>query len=111
MTTKESIRDYLKKAHTGRNKAVHSYVIEGLLNIDGRTVRKHISKLRQQGVPICSCRDGYYYAEKQNEINETVAWLNEHVTKVSNARTGLLYSNLMKESGKEIEIVIKVDIK
>ena len=111
MTNKELIRDYLKKSHMGRNKAVHSYVIEGLLNIDGRTVRKHISKLRQEGVPICSCSDGYYYAEKQNEINETVAWLNEHVTKVSNARTGLLYSNLMKESGKEIEIVIKVDIK
>lgn len=41
----------------------------------------------------------------------TVAWLDEHVTKVSNARTGLLYSNLMKESDKEIEIVIKVEIK
>ena len=50
---------------------------------------------------ITSDQSGYAY----------VAWLDEHVTKVSNARTGLLYSNLMKESDKEIEIVIKVEIK
>ena len=39
----------------GRDKAVHRYVIEDLLDIDGRTDRKHISKLRQEVYGIIHC--------------------------------------------------------
>ena len=38
---------------------------------------------------------GYYYAETQKEINSTVHRLNDLVTGVANARTGLLYAQLM----------------
>ena len=60
-----------------------------------RDVRRCVSALRKEGVPICSdSHKGYYYAEDQEDINDTVGRLNEFLTGISNARTGLLYSRV-----------------
>ena len=108
MDTKSAIRDYLKVNHTGRTRAVYSRELQRLFSIDGRTVRRHISKLRQEGCPICSDETGYYYADSQTEINNTVGRLNELVTKVSNARTGLLYASVLESTAATVEISIKI---
>ena len=50
----------------------------------------------------------YYYADNQKEINHTVCRLNELVTKVSNARTGLLFASVLGEKEQTIEVTIKV---
>ncbi len=92
MDKKNAICEYLKKNHTGKDKAVFSAELERLFSVDGRTLRRKISSLRQDGYPICSDETGYYYADNQKEINDTVCRLNELVTKISNARTGLLYA-------------------
>ena len=107
MDTRNAILDYLQESHTGRQRAVFSRELERLFSIDGRTVRRHISKLRQAGYPICSDESGYYYADNQTEINNTVGRLNELVTKVSNARTGLLYSSVLTDRDLSVEISIK----
>lgn len=44
----------------------------------------------------------------QKEINHTVCRLNELVTKVSNARTGLLFASVLGEKEQTIEVTIKV---
>ena len=98
--------EYLEKNHKGKGKAVHSYTLERLFQIDGRTLRRRISKLRQAGHPICSDASGYYYADNQNEINRTVSRLNTLVMRISNARTGLMYSK--PKNPKKIEIVVKL---
>ena len=51
---------------------------------------------------------GYYYADNQKEINTTVCRLNELVTKVSNARTGLLFASILGENVQTVEVTIKV---
>ena len=107
MDRKDEINEYLKKNHTGQDKAVFSEELERLFSMNGRTIRRLISSLRQDGHPICSSSKGYYYAKTQEEINRTVLRLNELVTGVSNARTGLLAATLQ---GPEpiIEITIRI---
>lgn len=108
MTQRKEICEYLKKNHTGKDRAVYSRELERLFHLTDRSVRRRISSLRQEGYPICSDGTGYYYAENQHEINATVSRLNELVTGLSNARTGLLFSSVTEPSA-EIEIKIKVN--
>ncbi|MBR6331746.1 MAG: hypothetical protein IKR78_01245 [Dehalococcoidales bacterium] len=98
---------YLKNNHTGQQKAVFSEELERLFSMNGRTIRRLISSLRQDGHPICSSSKGYYYAKTQEEINKTVSRLNELVTGVSNARTGLLAARL-QEPAPIVEITIRI---
>lgn len=86
--------EYLKRNHTGKQNAVHSKELERRFSMTGRSLRRRIFKLRQDGHPICASEDGYYYAEKQSEINETVGWLDELVAKISNSREGLIQSRI-----------------
>ena len=108
MDKKTAICEYLKKNHTGKEKAVYSVELERLFSMDGRTLRRKISSLRQDGYPICSDETGYYYADNQKEINDTVCRLNELVTKISNARTGLLYASILVGDGMTIEVNINL---
>ncbi len=104
---KTEILKCLKKYHTGKRNAVHSAELQRLFSLDDRAVRRKISALRKEGYPICSGDVGYYYAENKKEINSTVSRLNELMTGVSDARTGLLFSNL-PEPVMTIEVKVKV---
>ena len=105
----EDFDDYKKiKNHIGKENAIHSKELEKLFLLDGRNIRRKISALRQDGFPICSDETGYYYADNQKEINTTVCRLNELVTKVSNARTGLLFASILGENAQTVEVTIKV---
>ena len=105
---KDAILDCLKRCHTGKRNAVHSKELERRFSLDNRSVRRKISALRQEGYPICSGDIGYYYAESQKEINSTVGRLNDLMTGVSNARTGLLFSSLL-EPAVTIDVTIRMD--
>ena len=107
MDKEKEICMYLKDKHTGQEKAVFSCELERLFSMNGRTIRRIISNLRQAGYPICSNRKGYYYAKTQNEVNDTVSRLNELVTGVSNSRTGLLYARI-PTGQPALEITIRI---
>ena len=102
----KKLLEYLKDNHAGKDKAVCSRELERLFSMNGRSIRRIISRLRQDGHPICSSSKGYYYARTQDDINATVSRLNELVTGVSNARTGLLYARIVPEI--PVEIVIRL---
>ena len=104
---KTAILENLKKYHTGKRNAVHSAELERLFSLDDRAVRRKISALRQEGYPICSGDMGYYYAESQKEINSTVGRLNDLLTGVSNARTGLLFSSVL-DPVMSIEVTVNL---
>ena len=87
-----AIQEHLAQFHVGEANAIHCRELQNIFCLDGRTVRRKINRLRQEGVPICSNQHGYYYADTQAEISETVSRLNAIVMKITNARTGLLYS-------------------
>ena len=109
MDKRTAICEYLKKHHTGKEKAVLSRVLERLFCIDGRNLRRKISALRKDGVPICSDETGYYYADNQQEINQTVCRMNELVTTISNARTGLLFASILPDRDVTVEVKIKLE--
>jgi len=102
--------EYLKKNHTGRENAASSKTLEVVFHVDGREIRRFVNQLRQKGFPICSNTSGYYYASTQQEINESIARLNSLITKISNAKNGLLNSSLIDEVGVFIEINIDIDM-
>ena len=109
MDKRTAICKYLKKYHTGKENAVFSRELEHLFSMDGRTLRRKISSLRQDGHPICSDETGYYYAESQKEINATICRLNTLVTKISNARTGMLYASVL--SDEPVSVSIRISLK
>lgn len=108
MDKRTAICNFLKKYHTGRDNAVYSRELERLFSLDGRTLRRKISSLRQDGHPICSDESGYYYAENQREINATICRLNTLVTRISNARTGMLYASVMTDESVSVSININL---
>lgn len=98
----------LQEAHKGKEHAIHSKQLEKKFGVTGRSLRRKVAHLRQSGVPICSDSTGYYIAEVQDEINDTVNRLNKFVTGISNARTALLFSTVAKPDTEiEIKIVVK----
>lgn len=105
---KSAIHIYLKEYHKGKENAIHSKELQRIFATDGRDIRRKVSSLRQDGVPICSDEDGYYYADNQQEINKTVCRLNGMVTGVSNARTGLLFASLFL-TNVNIDVTIRLD--
>ena len=108
MNKREDIRDFLRKYHKGAEKAVYSSEMERLFSVDGRYLRRMISALRKEGCPICSDQNGYYYAKDQRDINATVSRLNDLVTSVSNARTGLLFASLA-DGENDLKITITIE--
>lgn len=106
MDNRTAICKYLQQHHTGEDKAVCSQELQRLFSLDGRSLRRRINRLRQDGIPICSGPAGYYYAANQQEINNTVCRLNRLVTSVSNARTGLLFASLLPTEDIVLEITV-----
>lgn len=105
---KKAILDYLREYHVGKYNAVHCRELENIFKLDDRAVRRKISALRQEGYPICSGDMGYYYAESQKEINSTIHRLNDMLTGVANARTGLMYAP-RNEPVVTIEVTFKMN--
>ena len=104
-----AIREHLAKYHVGEANAIHCRELQNMFCLDGRTVRRKINQLRQEGVPICSSQHGYYYADTQAEIHETIHRLNAMVMKISDARSGLLYSSTLTCSNG-LTLLVTVEI-
>ena len=102
------IETFLREHHTGEEKAVHSKDLEDLFLVSGRALRKYIKQLRDDEVPICSCKDGYYYAKNQMEIKKSAAFLGNLSDSVSSTRMNLLSSRVPNNGGQTICIVFRI---
>ncbi len=107
MIDKTSVVEYLGKYHVGKENAASSREMEQQFSVSGRTIRRIIHDLRRDGYPVCSDKDGYYYAASQSEINGTVSRLNEFVNGVSSASTGLLRSKIVP---KQVQLTFTVSM-
>lgn len=63
---------YLKRRHTGSAKAIPSRALEARFCVCGATLRRAVLALRRLGEPICSDRNGYYYAAGPPELWDTI---------------------------------------
>ena len=71
----EMLLEYLQQNCTGRENTRKSIVIERALNIRRKELQKLVNRMRQDGVPICSSRDGYFYPESIGDVFSTIEHL------------------------------------
>lgn len=82
--------NYIKEYHTGKEKAVSSASLQNRFSISSRTVRKLVNQLRNDGNPICSGDNGYYYAADREELISSIRQMTSRIKEISKARRGLI---------------------
>ncbi len=73
----DELKRYLKNYCNGRRNATKSATLESRLHMSGNDLRKLVNRLRKQGTPIASGREGYYYAATAGEVYTTIRQLRE----------------------------------
>ena len=86
----EQLTAYLKGAYKGRRNTIKSAELERVLHMSGTDLRKLVNKLRRKSVPICSGRDGYFYARTAGDIVRTIRALRVMIKGLQAAVDGLL---------------------
>ena len=81
---------YIKKHHRGKEKAVSSAYLQSRFLISSRTVRKIVNQLRNDGNPICSDEDGYYYAANEGELLNSIYQMTSRIKEIAKAKNGLV---------------------
>ena len=91
---KKALYRYLRKYHTGRDNAIICIQLKMRFQVSEEAIRYYVSCLRKEGIPICSCMDGYYYPETHSEIVETVSRFNKYLLTLSATNANLLRAKL-----------------
>ena len=106
MEKKYMIEAFLREHHKGEERAIHSKELEALFSLTGRSLRRLVSKLRKEEIPICSSKDGYFYARTQEEIRKCAGMLGSLSDGVNNSRMSLLSSRAPNTFGKYVIVII-----
>ena len=85
----ERVVNYIM-AHGSKADPIPNRQISTALDLSETIIRKKINEARKNGIPICSCGEGYWYSEDSAEILETVQSLMHRTIAVENAVKGLL---------------------
>lgn len=89
MSTEADIVDYLKEYHNKESKAIKGRSLCELFNLHSKQVRNLVSVLRQNGEPVCSSNNGYWYSNDPEDLDRTIKRLSEQVKNMSRAVDGL----------------------
>lgn len=81
--------DYIVRNAKERQNAIIGSTIGNRFGISSVKVRAYVNEARQNGYPICSCGNGYYYSTKKKDIDDTIRHLKGRVAKVELAIDGL----------------------
>lgn len=89
MKNGEKVLHYLKTKAIGQNNAVFGADIGDEFGLVDAQIRRIVNEARRNGVPICSSRHGYYYAENASDIKATIEGLYSRIENVLAAIDGL----------------------
>lgn len=99
---KEEIKEYLQNYCCGSANSIKSENLQRELNCDKRELERHIHDLRQDGVPICSWRMGYYFADTEDDVRATIKQMQGRIKKMNQAINGLKeYAGELKTKNKK----------
>ena len=99
--------EYLKENHQGRERAVSSNYLQKRLSISSRTIRKIVNQLRNDGIPICSDENGYYYAVDKDEVLNSIYQMTSRIREIARAKNGLVRSlNSFPEHRGQLVLII-----
>lgn len=83
----------------GENNRITSAELSRLTHIAGSTIRQIVNDSRANFIPIGSDGDGYFIAEKPEELDHTIAQINSRIHKMIQAREGIKKAQrLMREA-------------
>lgn len=88
--TDKALADYIHIFAYGRSMAIASAVLRKQLGVSGNEVRRRVHRLRRNGVPICSCKSGYYYAANAGDVVRTIRELEKLEAGIRIAKQGLV---------------------
>ena len=88
----EQFLKYLQSYHTGKVNAVISKELEVTFGLKNREIRLIVNSLRNEGHPICSSGNGYYYARDETEVIHAIGNLNSRIIGIALAKNGLTKS-------------------
>lgn len=74
----------------GKANAMTATTIAAMLHYPVRKVSERVMKERRQGVPICSCQDGYYLAANDEELKDMCHSLWHRAGEIFKTRRALL---------------------
>ena len=93
---------YMQTNCNGKKNAVKARYLQMAFNINGRAVRRIVNRLRQQGHPICSGNEGYWYSTDKAEIEATIGRMVSTANTLDEAIKGLvLHLNDFETFGEE----------
>jgi hypothetical protein len=96
----------LLQDQVGKENAVKSKQLEILFSMKGATIRGLINTLRRHGNPICSGREGYWFASSIEEVEKTKEHLQGRMFGLKGALKGLeMYVSQQRE--KELREMVK----
>lgn len=81
---KEKLYKYLRRYHTGIENAIVSKEIKRTKTFKDMDICYLVSLLRKSGIPICSCRRGYFFPDSYTEISENVARFERYCATLEN---------------------------
>lgn len=85
----------------GENNRITSAELSRLTHIAGSTIRQIVNDSRANFIPIGSDSDGYFLAEKPEELDHTIAQINSRIHKMIQAREGIKKAQrLMREANE-----------
>ena len=85
----EVLKEHLKANCMGRKNTVSGASLERTLHLSGNELRRYVNRLRRQGVPIASSRDGYFFAVNAGEVYATIRQLKQMASGLDAAIGGL----------------------
>ena len=85
----------------GENNRITSAELSRLTHLAGSTIRQIVNDSRANFIPIGSDSDGYFLAEKPEELDHTIAQINSRIHKMIQAREGIKKAQrLMREANE-----------
>ena len=87
----------------GEDNRITSTEISKLANIKGSTIRQIVNNSRANFITIASDVEGYFMAERPEELAHTIAQINSRIHKMIQAREGLKKAQrLMREANGNV---------
>lgn len=72
---KQHLLNFLQIFCVGREGRISSAELERTIGISATELRKQVNRLRRDGIPVASDRQGYFYAETAGEVYTTIRQL------------------------------------
>ncbi len=86
---REELASFLRVKCRGKKNAMSAERIMAETRTHRTVLREQVNKLRQEGVPIASGREGYFYAETAGDVYATIRNLKKLQAGIDKAVAGL----------------------